>query len=135
MQPDQADGVVFKLDGNVFRFTIDTRIYPLVTIFKACYVFIDRCFLHLAGESNTITVTVKKKDNSDMQGEFAGELLNELINQRLRLYINQETGKIREILVAHAFSEGRIFDDTGPSSDYHVDPASIGTLKGPKSTK
>lgn len=118
--------------SNSFSFGLDTSIYDLTTIYKTCYIFTNRCYLYLArGVGNTLVVRMKPKeagqqDLAILQGEFC----NELINQRMRHIVNQETGKIRELLVAQAFAEGNLLDFPSPNAgidenDYLNDPLHV----------
>lgn len=135
------DGVVFQIDSNTYRFSISVDLYTTTAIFKTCYVFIDKCYLYLRyADERNIEVVIKRKDSSPFNTNFSGEFLNELINQRLRVDINQESGKIRELLVAKSLFEGGLINESineikaqqnkEDEDDYLKDPRNIGDLKG-----
>jgi hypothetical protein len=46
--------------------------------------------------------------------EVAGDFLNSLLDHQLRRDIESETGQIRELLVAKAFAEAGVLEDTPP---------------------
>jgi hypothetical protein len=56
---------------------------------------------------------VAKDGNRAATDQLAWDFLNDLVDQRLRIDINQETGAIRELIVAQAFSETDLIDDRG----------------------
>ena len=92
---------------------IDLSVYREEALFRACYLFTDRCYIFLdpAG-TGQIRVRFRKRDPLASLTRIAGEFGNELINQRIRLDLAEETRAIRELIVAQAFAEA----DLGPAS-------------------
>ncbi|MFA5974604.1 MAG: His-Xaa-Ser system protein HxsD [Elusimicrobiota bacterium] len=126
----RPEGVVTDIGDKVFRFFIDPSLYLEQVVFKTCYVFIDRCYIHLAhDERGQILVTIQLKDVNHRDSDVAGEFLNELINQRLRRDINSEVGVVRQLLVAAAFDEGNLGDNSSQEADYLKDPVGINATK------
>ncbi|SRR6266540_3592818 len=114
------DDLLPEVDGDTLRVELNLDLYPLSVIFKACYLFTDRIFVYLCHSvPNQVFVYLKAKQTNHNLRELAGDLLNELVNQRLRFDITSETGKIRELLVAQAFAEGFISSPgTAPKADF-----------------
>lgn len=118
-----------QIDGNKLLLTINTDVYSLEAIFRTCYIFTDRCYLYLSpGSEKEIQVYLKAKNSTVELNKIAGEFCNELINQRVRIDLAHETGKIRELIVAQAFAEGDLLD-VGNTGDIDDDPLGIGKLK------
>ena len=106
---------------------VDTAIYPLGAIFRACYVFTDRCYLFLSADSlgTVITVSFARKNQACELTAVAGEFGNELINQKLRMDIAAETRTVRELIVAQAFAEADVLDKEHIEASYLADPKGI----------
>ena len=113
---DHAD-FEYELSERQIRFVIDEQIYPRDAIFGATYIFIDRCYVLLdrAGDQR-VSVRLRLKepgtketDNNAQLEALAGELVNELLNQVLRMRVGESTARIREYYMARAFfaSDGK----------------------------
>ncbi len=69
-----------KVDGWI-KFIVNTKVYPLQTIYSAGYVFMDRAYIYL-DDAGTGKVAVwlqpktKKADLDAMAADFFQELLN-----------------------------------------------------------
>lgn len=131
------DGVAYHKENDIQKFSINSKLYTETAIFKTCYVFIDKYYIYLDyTDQNTIAAMIKPKRKESTNSDFVGEFFNELINQRLRLDVNRETGKIRELLVAKSLFEGTLIEehtiefDTESGDSYLNDPKNIGDLKG-----
>ena len=85
---------------------VDLSVYREEALFRTCYLFTDRCYLFLdpAGPGQ-IRVRFRKRDPLASLMRIVGEFGNELINQRIRLDLAEETRVIRELIVAQAFAE------------------------------
>ena len=129
-------------DGEV-SFEINTEVYPVRVILGACYIFIDKAYIYLdQAAGSRFKVLMRSKHDKVLAKQMAGEFLNELLNQRLQQEIDRETGRIRELLVAQAFSDVRLLQDEvtrkegGGTSErakppsYKEDPYDIGRLQG-----
>jgi His-Xaa-Ser system protein HxsD len=95
---------------------VNTEVYPLQVLFRACYLFTDRCYLFLSRESESTNIKIcfaGKSPDANLK-EIVGDFCNELINQQVRLTVAKETQVIRELIVAQAFAEAEFID---PSSD------------------
>ncbi len=102
-----ATGIaVVDVGDEVARFNVDINVYSREALFRACYVFTDRCYLFLMDQpEHNIIVEFRKKAPSPGLGDLVGAFANELINQRVRADVTRETRKIRELIVAQAFAE------------------------------
>ena len=94
-------------DGTeIARLVVDTKLYTSDALFRACYVFTDRCYLFLRQHSAHEIVVEFRRSQADVAlADVVGAFANELINQRVRTDIARETRAIRERIVAQAFAE------------------------------
>ncbi len=84
---------------------VDTRAYPLEVIYGAAYVLMDRAYVHLVPSGGGIVdVRLAGKDLLDGAGlrALGGEFANELVNQALRVTLDESGRKLREYIVAKA---------------------------------
>ncbi len=129
------EGVIHRVSQSTLSFTINPDIYTTEGIFRTAYIFLDRCYLFLYREpDHQITVLLKAKTQDTHVDALTGEFLNELINQRLRIDIGKETGKIRELIVAQAFAESGVLENergvqSSKESDVHPQAKSPDTDK------
>jgi len=96
-------------------FTVDTRVYSDSSVFRACYKFTDRVFIFLSRTTDSpeaITITIRPKQPDMDLNLIMQEFFNELIDQGVREHLEEELGPIRNLIVAQAFSEGNLLEDT-----------------------
>jgi len=87
--------------------SLDKGLYPLDAIYGAAYILIDRAYLFLNRKGETITVhlTPRRPDvDQDTLLAIAGEFANELLNQVLRKRIARENQGILETIVTQALA-------------------------------
>ena len=110
---------------------VDTKIYSLEALFRTCYVFTDRCYLFLepSNDPQIIAVRFASKSADGALSITTAEFSNELVNQRVRLDIANETRSIRELIVAQAFAEADLLDRSDSEASYADDPRGINTRK------
>ena len=105
MSEEQSD-LICVLASNRLSITIDESIYPRDAIFGAAYLFIDRCYLFLrrpADQQILIEFKGKEEHTQEDLEKLAGEFANELLNQVIRFRVSESTAKIREYYMARAF--------------------------------
>ena len=94
--------------GEVATYLVDVNIYGPEALYRACYLFTDRCYLFLSQDEPTkISVEFRPKPHSAALPDVVGAFANELINQRLRADLTRETKAIRELIVGEAFGEAK----------------------------
>jgi His-Xaa-Ser system protein HxsD len=123
-----AQPIGLSLGDSTAVLQVDTTLYELDAMLRACYKYTDRCYLFLTREPGTeslVNVFFISKRQSDLP-TVMGEFCNELVDQSLRLALSQEFGPLRELIVAQAFSEGNLLDPQRDEGDYSSDPLGIG---------
>lgn len=114
-------------EHDAVRIFVNIEIYSLEALFRACYLFTDRCYVFIEPDrsSSTVRVNFARKNGDTDLGRIVGDFSNELINQKLRRDIAAETRPIRELIVAQAFAEADLLDRSASESDYNDDPKDI----------
>lgn len=109
------------LSADVLTIEVDETIYSKKTVLRTAYWFTDRCYLFISRVApDRISIQIKAKPTTLEQpapealAAVAGEFTNALLEYQLRQDIEAQTGKIRELLVAKAFSESGLLEDEPP---------------------
>lgn len=87
------------------RIELNDGVYPLSAIHGTAVVFIDKAYIRVERvEQGRTRVTLRPKLAStpdELQG-MAGDWLNELLHQALRVEVNSKTRKLRELVIGKA---------------------------------
>ncbi len=112
-------GVALRLQDGALRIALSEDLYGVDAIFRTCYWLTDRGYVYVArSDDRHVEVTLlAKAGNGQETNQLAWEFLNELIDQRQRVAINQETRTVRELIVAQAFADADLIDDRGQLLD------------------
>jgi His-Xaa-Ser system protein HxsD len=107
--------------------SVDPHVYRLSAVKKAAYRFADRCFVHIEVlEEGSIQVRLTAKSEKTPLSGVEGDFRNELLDQDLRESIAEETERVRNLLLAQAFSGLALTDGVADTADYRDDPLGIG---------
>ncbi len=115
------------------KFKLNLKIYPLEAILNACYMFIDKVYIHLDTDSEGKYVKVefksKAKGSKKQLSHLREKFMNELLHSTLRYKINKNNKKIREYIVGKALYSAlipaAIPTFTEEALDYRQDPLGI----------
>ena len=84
---------------------VDLDVYGLPALLKVAYKFTDRCFVHVKRRTERIVeVRFRPKESQQQLDSIAGEFCNEVLDQRLREIVAQESEPVRNLVLAHALS-------------------------------
>lgn len=115
--PAFDDELTYLLDERRVVFVVDETLFPMDSIYGAAYRFVDRCWLHLRRPADRrVEVRLKAKGPTTvteleaLAGEFANELLNQVVRQR----VGETNSKLREYVIARAFT-------TAPARNSSID--------------
>lgn len=100
-------GITTRLEDGGFLVELDKEFYEKDAVFVAAYKFTEKCTVLIAPVGETkVGVTIKsKKGDSDTELEkLAEDFCNEVLDQQIRLDLERRYGRIREIIVQHAFA-------------------------------
>ena len=120
---------ISRSSDDTLTLKIDTSVYSLSSVFRSCYKFTDRCYIFLARSEeneNIVSARLTNKDQSVNLEDLSGEFYNELLDNQLREVLAAESGQIRDLIVAQAFSEGNLLEPSRDELDYEKDPLGIG---------
>ena len=94
---------------------VDETIYDRTTVLRAAYWFTGRCYVFVTRSSpGILSVHIRSKNANDDIACLSGEFENSLLDYELRRLIQEESGKIRELLVAKAVNAA--LDDPPPDN-------------------
>ena len=100
-------GIFTKLDGGKLILALIKEIYQKYAIMAAAYKITGLCtaLIRPSGEGE-VEVIFEPKENGIIQDleKIASEFCNDLLDQQIRLDLEKRNGKIRELIVKHAFS-------------------------------
>ena len=97
------------------KLEVAEAIYGRDALLRTCYWFTDRCYVFITRTPGTFNVHLRAKpDSPNSLDAITGEFQNALLDYQLRHDIDQQTGKIRELLVAKAVAEAGTLDDPPP---------------------
>lgn len=107
--------------------SISTSVYRLSAVKKAAYRLGDRCFVRIESLTEaSVQVKLTAKSANIPLDTLEGEFLNELLDQDLRESIAEETERVRNLILAQAFSGASLTDPIADTADYRDDPLGIG---------
>ena len=102
---DAVSRLGFSITGDQVRFAVDESVYSLDSLYGACYLFIEKCFVFLSrAEPNVVSVRLTSRAPATPAelDTLAGEFANELLAQATRLRLAHATTRIREYYTAAA---------------------------------
>lgn len=111
--------------SKLSQFSFDPAIFRLTAVKKAAYRFSGEFDTRIESEpGNRILVTLSPRD--DRRGMLsAAAFPREVLDQELREQIANETAAVRDVLLAHTFSELPLIDEVGETADFRKDPHQI----------
>src|SRR5581483_9398648 len=81
--------------------TLDPRVYRSSAVKKAAYRLGGRCFARIEWPpGGGLVVRLTPKSEPEPAGTLEGDFLSELLDQELREAIAEETGRVRNLLLA-----------------------------------
>lgn len=104
-------GLIKQLEDGKLLFQVEKALYHHQAILSAAHEFTDICYIHVASiDSNFYGVYfTPKKSGVDLSSQI-NEFCNELIDQQLRLNLDNSNKSIKELIIKKAFFP---FQDNG----------------------
>lgn len=100
-------GLISVIDTDHANIVIDSSLYNLEAINAASYAFTNNYHILVTRKGETsVTVIFELKNKTSRRDvpEDIKEFVNTVIDHQVRLQLDRANGKIRELIVAHAFS-------------------------------
>lgn len=92
----------YKIIKNKALIELDANAYPLASVKKAMFYYIDKLYMNVEVVNNSINVTAEKIDNKvDFENEIK-EFINDCLRESLRYEISVQTKDIRELILGRA---------------------------------
>jgi His-Xaa-Ser system protein HxsD len=104
---ETISGLISVIDSDHANIIIDSSLYELEAINAASYAFTDNYHIlatHKDSTSVTVIFELKNKTSCRNISEDIKEFVNMVIDHQVRLQLDRANGKIRDLIVAHAFS-------------------------------
>jgi len=121
-----AEGFKSEVDSDsTATIYLDPRIYTREAILKACYWFTNVAYIQIPESSDgRIAIQVRLKQTTPTLEEpqlariedFIGEFCNSLLDFELRQQVETETGSLKQLILAKAFSESGVLEDEPPGT-------------------
>jgi His-Xaa-Ser system protein HxsD len=120
------------LGAHSIAVRLDESIYPRAAIARAAFRFSDRASCLLACDDESVGViwaTFFAKDDALDLPAMARDFADELLDQQLRLQLEEEFSDLRLLITAQAFSEGNLLNPDDDTTDFRLDPRNIGRAR------
>jgi His-Xaa-Ser system protein HxsD len=104
---ETISGFISVIGPNNANLIIDSSLYDLEAINAASYAFTSNYHIlstRKGGTSVTVIFELKNKASRRDISEDIKEFINSIIDHQVRLQLDRANGKIRDLIVAHAFS-------------------------------
>lgn len=79
------------------------EIYEKEAVLASAYLITNKYNINITSNDSCYLAEITSKDSCRVPVELIRSLENECIDQQLRLDLEKKTGKIRELIVEHAF--------------------------------
>lgn len=88
-----------------YQLDLDKSVYPLEVVERASYRFIDRLTIVISQTDSRISCEIDATSPASSEiEEIIADLKRELLDQKLRAQIKQETEPVRNLILSLAFS-------------------------------
>lgn len=105
---------------------IDLSIYSREAVLKSAHRFTGVCFVRLKDVGvGQIEIHLQPKRDADDVDKLMAEFLNDLLDQRLRTLVAEETASSRDLIMAHALSRTVFVRPDLETGDPLTDPAHV----------
>jgi His-Xaa-Ser system protein HxsD len=115
-----------RLDNERLTATIPLSkgIYSKFSILRVCYWFSGDLSFQLAETEDEFLLIVKplltrptlEQPTVRVVEEWIPQILNRLIDEELRVEVQRETASVRELVIAKAFAEAGVLEDSPPGT-------------------
>jgi His-Xaa-Ser system protein HxsD len=114
------------VDGPDRLLRVDLGVYTLDALLRSAYRATGKAYLHLQREGDSmVVVRMRPKNKSTNPDDLIREFLNDVLDQRLRRLISDETSTTRELIMAHALSKTNLVLPGLVDLDPKMDPLNV----------
>ena len=104
---ETISGLVSVIDDTRANVIIDSSVYELEAINTASYPFTNNYHIIATRKSDTSVIVIFELKNNASGRDIPydiKEFINAVIDHQVRIQLDRANGKIRDLIVAHAFS-------------------------------
>lgn len=120
------------LGKNAVNIRLDQTIYPAIAIAKAAFRYADRVACLLGSEQDDsdslCCLMISKHESTDLR-EVVISFMDELLDQKIRMQLEEQFHDVRLLITAQAFAEGNLLNPEDDSVSYESDPRSVGVIR------
>lgn len=98
-------------------------LYKKNVLFKTCYKFTDKAYVHLDADAIDYIVSISAKDPMDLT-DYEQEFSNQMIEETNREIVIAQTQNIRQILFARSMASTVLYDEEIADIDTNVEDKS-----------
>lgn len=98
-------------------------LYTKNVLFKTCYKFTDKAYVHLDADAIDYIVSISAKDPMDLT-DYEQEFSNQMIEETNREIVIAQTQNIRQILFARSMASTVLYDEEIADIDTNVEDKS-----------
>lgn len=102
-----VDGIVKQLEDGKLLLKLSKEFYLPEAVFATAYKFTDKCTILIEPVGDVhigVFFEPKGEDEKASLETVANQFTNEVLDQQVRLDLEARNGRIRELIVRHAFS-------------------------------
>lgn len=98
--------IIKKIDDNKLCLEINNIIYSKEALIASAYNFSDKAYIYLneISDDKTAVYFIAKDNNYENLEKCALQLCNDLVDQQLRIDLEEKFGNLRDIIIKQAFS-------------------------------
>lgn len=112
---DVRNGPSKKREGDEITVSFDSTIYEKESLLAAAYTLTGSYTVSICENEGKYLVTIRPSFDgvSPLSDEKIGHLINDTLDEQLRLHLERRSGQLRDIIVQHAFSPINIYEAVG----------------------
>jgi His-Xaa-Ser system protein HxsD len=99
--------LISVIDDNHANIIIDSSLYDMEAIKAACYAFTGNYHILVTRKDDKSVTVIFELKNEVSRRDITADIkdfLNTVIDHQVRLQLDKSNGKIRDLIVKHAFS-------------------------------
>lgn len=92
------------------------QVYAKEAILAAAYLLTEKYLTVINETESDHQIVIKSKDGNPVDSSIVESFVNNCLDEQLRIVLDKRTGKIRELIVKHAFKPLNIENELGQAN-------------------